>query len=342
MTDTNVKKYLDLTGLISYDEKIKELIDSKDTAAFQNAKNYADGLADNYDPAGTAQTKVNELATGAVATNTAAITKLNGADTVEGSVAKQIKDTKALIDTNIDAVEAKADAAQTDADAAQADIDALEVNVGNVDTLSTTNKTVVGAINEVLTAVGAGGTNAAVTIDTTTTTEGALKSYTIKQGNTAVGVIDIPKDMVVESGSVVVDPEGQVAGTYIKLVLANVEDPLYINVASLVDVYTAQADATQIQVVVSADRKISASIVAGSINTMQLASNAVITNKIADANVTKEKLSTAVQNSLDKADVAAPQTALDAVVERVTSVEGKVEDGFASITTTEIETLFTA
>lgn len=340
MADANVKKYLDLTGLTSYDEKIKALIDSKDAAALQNAKNYADGLADNYDPAGTAQTKVDELANGAVATNTAAIAKLNGADTFEGSVAKQIKDAKTTIDASIATVEAKADAAQDDADAAQADVDALEANVGSVDALSTTSKTVVGAINEVLTAVGAGGTNAAVTIDTATTTEGALKSYTIKQGNATVGVIDIPKDMVVESGSVVVDPEGQAAGTYIKLVLANVADPLYINVASLVDVYTAQADATQVQVVVSADRKISASIVAGSIDTPQLADNAVITAKIANANVTKEKLSTAVQASLDKADAAAPQTSLDAALERVTALEGKVEEGFVAVTTAEINALF--
>ena len=45
--------------------------------------------------------------------NTSAITKLNGDDTTEGSVAKAIADAKSIIDADIDAVEVKADAAQT-------------------------------------------------------------------------------------------------------------------------------------------------------------------------------------------------------------------------------------
>ena len=71
-----VKKFLDLTGLTTYDEKIKALIDSKDQETLEFAKSYSDGLSDNYDPAGTAQTKVNELANGQVKTNTDNITAL--------------------------------------------------------------------------------------------------------------------------------------------------------------------------------------------------------------------------------------------------------------------------
>lgn len=48
--------------------------------------------------------------------NTSAITKLNGDNTTEGSVAKAIADTKSIIDADIDAVEVKADAAQTSVD----------------------------------------------------------------------------------------------------------------------------------------------------------------------------------------------------------------------------------
>ena len=69
-------KFLDLTGLQTYDEKIKALIDSKDATTLQSAKDYADSLGSNYDPAGTAQTKVQELANGQVKTNTDAITAL--------------------------------------------------------------------------------------------------------------------------------------------------------------------------------------------------------------------------------------------------------------------------
>lgn len=232
--------------------------------------------------------------------NKEAIEKLNGNVSVEGSVDKKINDAKTELNGLITAVEGKADAAQADADA-------LELDMGNVDNLSTTNKTVVGAINEVLAAVGTGGTAAVVTITSDVTTDGALKSYTVKQGETLVGVIDIPKDMVVQSGEVVTNPEGQAEGTYIKLVLANAtNDEIFINVGNLVDIYKAKAEATQVQIAIDpSTREISASIVAGSITSVELADNAVVTAKIADANVTKAKLSTEVQASLDKADGAA-------------------------------------
>lgn len=63
------QKFLDLAGLTSYDKKSKGVMDSKDAAILQQAKSYADGLGVNYDPAGTAQTKMTELANGQVATN---------------------------------------------------------------------------------------------------------------------------------------------------------------------------------------------------------------------------------------------------------------------------------
>lgn len=63
------QKFLDLTGLTSYDKKIKTTIDTKDASILQQAKSYADGLGSNYDPAGTAQTKVDDLANGQVTTN---------------------------------------------------------------------------------------------------------------------------------------------------------------------------------------------------------------------------------------------------------------------------------
>lgn len=62
-------KFLNLQGLTTYDEKIKQKIATDDASTLSQAKSYADGLADNYDPAGTAQTKVDELATGQVKTN---------------------------------------------------------------------------------------------------------------------------------------------------------------------------------------------------------------------------------------------------------------------------------
>lgn len=62
-------KFLNLQGLTVYDEKIKQKIATDNASALSQAKSYADGLADNYDPAGVAQTKVDELANGQVKTN---------------------------------------------------------------------------------------------------------------------------------------------------------------------------------------------------------------------------------------------------------------------------------
>ena len=126
------KKYIDLTGLTHYDEKIKAVIDSKDAAALKSAKDYADGLAVNYDAAGTAETKVNELANGQVKTNTEAIATLNGGANTEGSVAKAVADAKAGLETKISAVDAKAVAAQTAANNAKNAADAVDAKIGVV------------------------------------------------------------------------------------------------------------------------------------------------------------------------------------------------------------------
>ena len=126
------KKYIDLAGLTHYDEKIKAVIDSKDSAALKSAKDYADSLAVNYDAAGTAETKVNELANGQVKTNTEAIATLNGGANTEGSVAKAVADAKAGLETKISAVDAKAVAAQAAADNAKNAADAVDAKVGAV------------------------------------------------------------------------------------------------------------------------------------------------------------------------------------------------------------------
>lgn len=182
--------------------------------------------------------------------------------------------------------------------------DDVAKEVGDVSSLSTTSKEVVGAINEVLAAVGTGGTAAVVAVTPKGATNDYAQVYEVTQGGVSVGTINIPKDMVVTGGEVVTNPSGKPAGTYIKLSLQNVAEPLYIDVAKLVDVYTAQANAAQVQVAISGTNEISASIVAGSIGSAELGANAVVTAKIADKNVTKAKLADDVQISLGKADSA--------------------------------------
>lgn len=306
-----------------------------DYATKAEAQGYADAkdeaIAAAKKAGDDAQADVDALTTRVEANETHATTYSAKVDTLVGEDAnKSVRTIAAEEAAKKD--QAIADALKAGQDA-QADADALELDMGDVDGLSTENKTVVGAINEVLAAVGTGGTAAVVTITTDTTTDGALKSYTVKQGTTTVGVIDIPKDMVVQSGEVVTNPEGQPEGTYIKLVLANAtNDEIFVNVGNLVDIYKAQANAAQVQLAIDpSTREISATIVAGSVTATELAANAVTTEKIADANVTKAKLSTAVQTSLDKADAAATQTDMDAAEGRLDAIEAKLGTGDGSV-----------
>lgn len=201
----------------------------------------------------------------------------------------------------------------------------IEQVTGKLADLTTEAKSsLVAAINELDAAIDANAAAAVISIDSETTTTGMLKSYTVKQGNKQIGVIDIPKDMVVKSGEVVTDPEGQTAGTYIVLTLANAtEDKIYVNVGTLVDIYTAKADAAKVQLTINpTTREISADIVAGSIVAADLAANAVTTDKIADKNVTKAKLADDVQASLGKAD-SAVQTVAESTVNGSILVDGK-------------------
>ena len=221
--------------------------------------------------------------------------------------------------------------------------DALELKIGTLGNLSTTKKgNLVEAINEVYAAVGAGGTAAAVTLSTLgTPSAGMAKTYELKQGESTVGLIDIPKDMVVESGEVVTftdenRPE-EVAenGTYIVLTLANAtNDKIYLNVGRLVDIYKAKENATQVQLAInSSTREISASIVAGSIGTTELADNSVTSNKIVEnAIVEKHILADSVTESKIKDGAVSTNKIADGAVvadkigaSAVTT--GKIADG---------------
>lgn len=194
----------------------------------------------------------------------------------------------------------------------------LADKVGDLTTLQTTDKTdIVTAVNELVNSVKSAGQ---VIIDTQTTTEGYVKSYTIKQGVNAdgtdkvIGVIDIPKDLFAVSGAVEEYTDATLptganaptkAGTYIKITIQNQADPIYINVNTLVDNYKAKVNAAQIQIAIDpATREISAAIVNGSVDENALADNAVTTSKIKDESVTKGKLEQDVQDAVDKANAA--------------------------------------
>lgn len=156
--------------------------------------------------------------------------------------------------------------------------------------------------------------------------DSSIKKYVFKQGTTEIGTVNVPADMVVESGEVVkvtaeqAGTEGfpETAGTYIKLTIANEDEPLWINVADLVDVYTGKEETTGISVTVSDANVISAALVGkavasgniadgavtadaiaeGAVTADALADDAVTTDAIADGNITEDKLSEDVKAKL--------------------------------------------
>lgn len=128
-------KYVDLTGLTYYDEKIKSHIDAKDAATLQSAKDYADDLGVNYDAAGSAKTVADDLATvkADVKTNTDALAIINGDDETTGSLQWYIT----MLGQEV----------QTMYDEQNATITALDTRVGTIPSTSTA-KSVVAYVDE--------------------------------------------------------------------------------------------------------------------------------------------------------------------------------------------------
>lgn len=126
-----------------------------------------------------------------------------------------------------------------------------------------------------------------------TAAAGDVATYHLTKDGVNEGVaINIPKDLVVASGSVVELEDGAlpdgvaVAGTYIKLVLANNAKPIYINVSTLIEYVTGgSGENDAIQINVSSDTH-------------------KVTARVKNGSLTKEMLATGVVASLDKADTA--------------------------------------
>ena len=96
--------------------------------------------------------------------------------------------------------------------------------------------------------------------------DGYLKTYQFTYGTGTTFEIDIPKDLVVESGEVIVVTDeapvsGLTNGTYLKLVIVNQAKPVYIDVKDLCDVYTGKTATDGVSVAVSETNEISATLV---------------------------------------------------------------------------------
>lgn len=156
--------------------------------------------------------------------------------------------------------------------------------------------------------------------------------------STLKGTINIPKDLFIKSASVetVVTPDVPYSGAavgdkYIDIEVQNQQAHLYVPCNALVDEYTAEQNASQIQLAIDANNVISATVVAGSIDTTELAASAVTTAKIADSNVTTAKiadenvtlgkLASGVQTSLGLAD-SAVQSVAEGATNGTVAVDG--------------------
>lgn len=405
-----IREFLDYAGLGIYDENIKAHVaaqsDAAKEAAIAAAKEYSDGLADNYDAAGTAATKVQELAEGAVAQNASdikanadAIAAINNEETgllkqakdyTDGELDKaigidlgtgegQFADVKAYVDKKTEgiATDAALGELQATVEGNTDKIGALEtaVNVTAPATYQTKtdaqseHQALTEAINAKVASVAAGDASVNVTGDATApkvavklsadgsnalelaedglkvvipaaaeyTIEKSADSgdyaavYALKKDGVQVGAsINIPKDMVVSEGSVVENPDGQPAGTYIKLVLQNVEEPLYINVGSLIEYVTSGSGETDAIVInVSDDHKVTAVVREKSITKAMLA-DAVATelNKAHTHNFSDEDalngITAAKIAAWDAAQANAEATAAGALASAKTELEGKI------------------
>lgn len=165
-------------------------------------------------------------------------------------------------------------------------------------------------------------------------------TYQLKKDGVATGAaINIPKDMVVQTGSVVtLDADGATAagltnaGTYIKLVLANAtNDTLYIDVSGLIE-YVTSGSAAGDMVVIAIDEtthKVTASITDGTITKAKLAAALVTELEGKVDKVEGKGLSTNDYTDEEKAK-------LDGIAEGATKVEASLTEGNIKVNGAEV------
>lgn len=164
-----------------------------------------------------------------------------------------------------------ADAKKAGTDA-QTSVGALDTRVGAIPAGSAAT-TVVGYVDEKIGAIPAQ-TDYSLSIANPASTTYA-QVYEFKQLGKTIGTINIPKDMVVQSGTVETKAEAGAwgeAGTYLHLVLANADNSsIYINVGDLIEYVTSGSKVgDQIVVSVSTDHKVTATLTEGSVTLAQL------------------------------------------------------------------------
>ena len=177
-------------------------------------------------------------------------------------------------------------------------------------------------------------------LDTATT--GMSASYQLTKDGTGIGaVIDIPKDMMVKSGSVQTYEAGSLpagvteAGTYIVLVLNDTaETKLYINVGNLIE-YVTSGSAEGDMVFINIDpqtHKVTATITDGTVTEAKL--HADVKAKLAKAVSAVQEVKAGTANgtiAVDGADVAVTGLADATVASLNQTAQGKVDTAKAEL-----------
>ena len=253
------KKYLDLAKLGEYDTAIKGKMAADIATEAARAAGVESGLQ-------------------------SAIDTLNGDNTTAGSVAKAVKDGVDALDAQLSAVAKSGDAGDVAYDNTTSELTATDVQT---------------AIDEIAAASAGGVASKSIWVHDDSSGQSAYaKVYNIYQGENDYvaertdgktnpilkGTINIPKDKVLQDSSVVditfsenklwdgatdvtalikgsETPTAADAGKYLKMEMQNVTDPLYVNLQTFVDVYTAESGATEIQIDIT-NHVVSASVVA--------------------------------------------------------------------------------
>lgn len=135
-----------------------------------------------------------------------------------------------------------------------------------------------------------------------TSSEYAAVYHLTKNGSNVGAAINIPKDMVVSSGSVEVNPAGKPEGTYLVLTLANAtSDKIYISVDDLIE-YVTGGTATDgiITTSVSDDFVLTATINDGTITLAKLSND--LQTAVGRANSSVQSVTTGTANGTIKVD----------------------------------------
>lgn len=191
-----------------------------------------------------------------------------------------------------------------------------------------------GALAELYTAIGTGGTNSAVTITKTTggPNDNYAYRYVFSQGGSTInnGTIDIAKDMVATNGELI-HPTAQnpitiggqqvTSGTYIAMTIAN-GDTFYINVADLIE-YNSVSNTDEITLT-DTNHTISATVGEIAASKIRYSQNQTVAQAInALETASSTGVDTKISTEINKLDADLDATA-GSVITGITETNGKI------------------